>query len=114
MTAEELMSPRFKVITDYPGNDYSKIGDIFEPDSDFQEEYILRFPHLFQKLNWWEHRKVEDMPKKLISRVTPDNNDVFEIEEWDMKNMIGWVNKKERECCDLCIWTAEYGYFPVD
>jgi len=74
MTAVELMTPRYELIADYPSN-YCEVGTIIECpnfDHDFTkkawEEVIDKYPHLFRKLNWWEHRKVEDMPKRLICK----------------------------------------------
>jgi hypothetical protein len=84
MTKEELLQPRYKVIADYPFNPYN-IGDLVEMTatrvkltvtsewSDFNnsmvsvENYVPfsrlnEFPALFKKLEWWEDRKVEDMP----------------------------------------------------
>lgn len=117
MKAEELMKPRFEVIADYPSNQ-NPIGTVLECpnyDHDFTKKYWIesneKYPHLFRKLNWWEHRKVEDMPQK-VKAVGFD--DVYEIEEWDMSLMIGWVDKKERQCCYLRLFNPEYGYFPID
>jgi hypothetical protein len=123
MKAEDLMKPRFEIIADFPNNDFGKVGDILDRDwseyrnNDETQEPIWRisdFPHLFRKLNWWEHRNIEDMPKRLISKCTPTSDEIFEIEEWDMERLLGWINKGGRDCCDLTIWTPEYGYFPVD
>lgn len=137
MTAEELMKPRFEVVADYPNSPY-QIGDIVQADSGVSSMHIAsfnytdefgenvvqhthvpssifeQFPVLFRKLNWWEHRKEADMPKKLISRLRPDSTDVYIIVGWDMKNMLGWLNEEERECCSLTTFSPEYGYFPVD
>lgn len=110
MTAQELMKPRFEVIGDYPGNDIS-VGEVFESNSDWPESYLLKYPHLFRKLNWWEHRKEEDMPKKVK---TPDYDNVYEIVKWDMNMMFGFTDEKAREGCDLNLFKPEYGYFPVD
>ncbi len=143
MTAEELLKPRYEVIADYPNNPH-KIGDVIQANpnqqsihlttisyaNDFgdrvnQQEWAAptsfdKYPHLFRKLNWWEHRKVEDMPKKLISMVDKDNpekmthKEIIEIQGWDMEHLIGWIDEKERSCCSLLAFNPEYGYFPVD
>jgi hypothetical protein len=129
MKAEDLMKPRFEIIADFPNNDFGKVGEILDRDwckyiEDNEEggvEWsISDFPHLFRKLNWWEHREVEDMPTRLISKAFANeetkelSEEVFEIEEWDMKLLVGWTNKEKRECCSLLSWNPEYGYFPVD
>ena len=53
------------------------------------------------------------MPKKVMS-ILDDKDDTFEIQEWDMEILVGWVNKKERSCCSLLTFNPEYGYVPVD
>ena len=61
MTVEELLMPRYKVIADYPGMDDSyEIGEVLKPA---YTGIVDAYPHLFRKLNWWEERKVEDMPE---------------------------------------------------
>jgi len=83
MTVEELLMPRYKVIADYPHNPY-KVGDLLEEftktafkltvtyngnsmdetqANTYPASAIEKMPHLFRKLNWWEERKVEDMPE---------------------------------------------------
>ncbi len=59
MTPQELLQPRFKVITDYPNSPYS-IGDIY-PDY-IIGDLVRQYPHIFKPLQWWEERKIEDMP----------------------------------------------------
>lgn len=119
MTAEELMNPRFEVIADYPSNQI-EIGAVLNCpnyDNDFTKKHWVemneKYPHLFRKLFWWEYRSVEDMPKRLVSH-SDSNREVFEIEGWDMERLLGWTDKKKRECCSLLTWNYEYGYFPID
>lgn len=73
-----------------------------------------KYPNIFRKLNWWEDRKTEDMPTKLICKSTKDDNEIIKIEEWDMALLVGWRNKEKRTCCALHAFNPEYGYFPVD
>lgn len=121
MTATELLQPRFEIIADFPNNYLGKVGTILDrdwgayPDGEDNPPAwtISMFPHLFRKLNWWEGRTAIQMPRKVIS-MADDNRDVYEIEEWDMKQMIGWIDKKERVCVDLCLFEPQYGYMPVD
>jgi len=78
MTTEELLKPRFKCISDFPGNEWFEVGEIYEVGFNgviVKEEirkwdddnYIItqpeKYPAIFLKLNWWEERKLEDMPK---------------------------------------------------
>jgi len=129
MTANELMQPRFEVIAEYPICKFKKgeillpipratnpwyHTDINCPIGEIQLPELENYPHLFRKLDWWEFRKIEDMPKKLISKARNSDSKPIEIKEWDINLLIGWVNKKERECCNLTAWKPEYGYFPID
>ena len=122
------MIPRFEVIETYPKSKFKK-GDILEripnatndwynadkslTNADILIEEIKQYPHLFRKMNWWEKRTAEQMPKKVMS-ILDDKGDTFEIQEWDMEILVGWVDKKERSCCSLLTFKPEYGYVPVD
>jgi len=114
MTAKELLIPRYQVIADYPNSPY-KIGAIAKGNECLvNPECLDKYPHLFRKLNWWEHRKIEEMPKRLICKAIPDDTEIIEIEEWDMELLYGWRNKAKRQCASLRSFKPEYGYFPVD
>jgi len=128
MTSKELMQPRFEVIETYPKSKFKK-GDILERipnatndwynadksliNADILLEEIEQYPHLFRKMNWWEKRTADQMPKKVMS-ILDDKGDTFEIQEWDMEILVGWIDKKERSCCSLLTFKPEYGYVPVD
>lgn len=124
MTSQELLQPRFEIIADAPLLK-NKVGEIIictEPHGRIDLNFFFSgiagicpdsYPHIFRKLNWWEHRKVEDMPKKVMS-LADDKKDVYEIEEWDMEILVGWIDKKNRSCCSLTTFNPEYGYVPVD
>lgn len=72
----ELLKPRFKVIADFPDSDY-KVWNIEDRDwtkyvngEDETDGVLWRisdFPHLFKKLEWWEERSQEEMPKYIKS-----------------------------------------------
>lgn len=72
LSKEQLLKPRYKVIADYPKSLY-KVGDIL--DAGWRSEDCIycdtegprwrHYPHLFKPLQWWEERKVEDMPQYL-------------------------------------------------
>ena len=108
LSSEELLKPRFKVIAPYPDSPF-KVGDILRlhprsfknPTStqrwttkpelpEFDAPIILghvdRFPALFQPLQWWEERAVEDLPEYVECARTPDQEimpgDVLKIREW--------------------------------
>ena len=129
MESAELLKPRFEVLAEYPNCDF-KTGEILLPvkhstyewyHSDVNSDVcglwlsdLEKYPHLFRKLNWWERRNKEDMPKRVISKAFQNDTEVYEIEEWDMDLLVGWVNKQERSCCSLLSFAPEYGYFPAD
>jgi hypothetical protein len=123
MKVKHLMKPRFEVMQNYPMQ-IKEIGDVFETN-DNRLHYIVdqtkldvrEYPHLFRKLNWWEYRKKEDMPKKIMSMAFKDNpiqeSPIHEILEWDMNSMVGYVNIEKTQVCDLKAFAPEYGYFPA-
>ncbi|AGO48579.1 hypothetical protein Phi18:3_gp067 [Cellulophaga phage phi18:3] len=127
MTAKELLKPRFEVIAVYPLQK-NEIGYIYETGENCIEyivdsdKFDLReYPHLFRRLNWWEYRTKEQMPKKLKSMFCKDfhnfdldKEDVYNILDWDMNGMMGYLNIEKREVCDLTQYKPEYGYIPVD
>lgn len=129
MTAEELLKPRFEVLEEYPQSHFKK-GEILVRIKnatnnwyDVTEnslkgiitlEEIEKYTHLFRKLYWWEHRSIEDMPKKLICKAIPNDTEIMYIKEWDMENLYGWICAKSRIGCGLLSFNYEYGYFPID
>ena len=112
MTAKELLNPRYEVIANYPGCPVV-VGEIIDVSNIFVKE-LDKYPHLFRRLNWWEKRTVDQMPKRLICKAIQGDTEIMEIEELDMDILVGWLNKKERTCCSLRAFSPEYGYFPVD
>jgi hypothetical protein len=83
---QELLKPRYRVVADYPGSK-GDIGDIlyqYEFETSVTGMYtfvsnleiplqgyniapsvIDKYPHLFQKLEWWQERTIEGMPEYL-------------------------------------------------
>lgn len=131
MKAKDLMKPRFVTIANYPDcekrgiyvgkiisfDHYDSIWNQWynmDGESKLYDAYYNRFPHIFKKLNWWEKRNVEDMPKRLICKAIPNDTEIIEIQGWDMNKMVGWVNIEKRQCCSLYSFNPAYGYFPVD
>lgn len=80
-TVLKLNKPRFKCLQHFPGNITFKIGDIYSTDSwgTLMNEGLLNsqgisikfsfdpllFPMIFKRLEWWEDRSIEEMPKYL-------------------------------------------------
>ena len=127
MTAKELLQPRFEIIADYPMQS-GQIGHILNRSRTFfhyatrnideellaPESVILKYPHLFRKLNWWEKREEKDMPKKIKSL---QYGDIIPIIGWDMETMFGYTSLEDkwgRRGYGLETFTPEYGYIPVD
>jgi len=119
MNAEKLQIPRYEMIAEFPDS-IINMGDIVtcrEGMSLYLTECskfdVSGFPHLFRKMDWWEKRELHEMPKRVM--FVPDTKgDIFEIEEWDMDTLVGWVDKKERSCCYLLDRPSVGGYVPVD
>jgi hypothetical protein len=124
MKAKELLKPRFKVISDYPNSNY-KVGEIIESTEIFEEGcpafQFDTYPHIFKKLNWWEYRTKEQMPKKLKSLCCKDKEgfdidkeEAYKILDWDMRTLDGIIDYDKKQVCSLTAWNPEYGYIPVD
>ena len=86
LSKEELLIPRYKMIADFPwsSRDNHNVGDIFTDDGKSpvmnQENTPIRaidwqrFPHLFKELQWWEERKIEDLPEYIKANVHCDEH----------------------------------------
>lgn len=71
MTVKKLLQPRWEVIADYPDSAF-EMGGIEDRDwtryvngedeSDGIIWQISQYPHLFKPLEWWEKRKIEELP----------------------------------------------------
>lgn len=80
LTVEQLLSPRYKVIADYPGCPYDigailhvdGDGELFSPTLGYSWKLVRimqisanKFPHLIKPLQWWGYRQPEEMPMYL-------------------------------------------------
>jgi hypothetical protein len=73
MTPEQLLAPRYEVIAEDTTGDFVKGQILVRDDEDIlfsnyfgfeiSEDTIKALPHLFNPLQWWEQRKVNEMPK---------------------------------------------------
>ena len=84
MSIEELLRPRYKVTADYFYNPYklcdvitveyddrsvhlttttyrNEFGETVEQANHFHPNRLKDFPHLFQPVQWWEQRAVEEL-----------------------------------------------------
>jgi len=123
MSTDDLLKPRYKVIADYPFS-YYDVDSILLFDFYHTPNGVVHFneyPHLFKKLEWYEERKVEDMPDYLKFEerlsITSYGDDVEpEIHKvkkhWDTSMTNDWRNKDIR--CFISEWhntTYYYGAF---
>lgn len=83
MSIEELLKPRYKVMSDYPTSRmYFQVGDVLTTDYSQGVERVIggkdasmspltvkSYPHIFKHLQWWEERKPEDMPEYVKGNV---------------------------------------------
>lgn len=127
MTAAELLKPRFEVIAEYPKCVFKKgmiikewhlegwCIDVNNNQSDIlQLHNITPYPHLFKPLNWWEHRKVEDMPKKLKANFGVYLGIIRDVEKWDLDNYLVFFDSQKRQYKCLFDWNSEQHYLPID
>ena len=127
--AADLMRPRFEVVALYPGCEFLKghilirvpnaTNDWYHAPPDEAKVVSLAdlkaHPHLFRELNWWEYRRADQMPSKLICKAIPDDTEVLHVVQWDMDRLFGYMEPlEERKGCGLMSFKPEYGYFPVD
>lgn len=100
MTKDDLLKPRFKVISDWPGNQWL-IGTILSKHSKaeywfcvnddifngMRGEGLDKHPHLFKRLHWSEDRPVEDLPQyiKFFSPL-PERYKFGKVEKWEIRN----------------------------
>lgn len=110
LTSEQLLQPRYEVIADYPGSDLpigtilleSKLGYCFREDvlttssNIIATETVTKYPHLFRRLNWWEHRTPEEMPEYL-RRKTKDAK-VFKAKKHGVEatHSLGFIDENDR------------------
>ena len=124
-TTHPLLVPRYRVIADYPGCPF-EIGTILLVDADgelysdmhgfaqsavkIMEKEAKRFKHLVEPLPWYAERRPEEMPQYL--RFQKDE-EVYKIEKWDMKHLVGFIDINRRQGCSLLTWKPEHGYVPA-
>lgn len=93
----DLLKPRYKVMADWPFNNSYNVGDIIlmqlrsdgnywngNNDLYLREDQLRLYPHLFKKLEWWEDRKPEEMPKFLKDK--ENERLVYKVYGWLQNN----------------------------
>lgn len=97
MTNEELLKPRWKCIADFPDSKY-KIGQIYD-GFEFEDNIFISpkdfgysdtpidipedYPAIFKKLEWWEERNKEDLPKYIKHKLDNIILKVYEYGRYD-------------------------------
>jgi hypothetical protein len=118
MTAAELLQPRFEVIADYPDNHFGAIGTILDrdwakyPSDDENQKAIWRisdFPHLFQKLNWWEKRTEDQMPNRVKYKDV-----IYEVVDLDMKQLTAKIRHENSRHVIFLQDIKQDLFFPID
>ena len=101
---EELLQPRFKVIAPYPCSIHKLEDIILTYESamsyavqidDVSEKICLKdYPHIFKKLEWFEDRKIEDLPKYLKDEFET-YNDYYEVLQYSLNlGTVDVINNK--------------------
>lgn len=110
MTTEELLQPRRKVLIDYPDSEYS-VGQVihfkdkstaYTGTNEWQSEFIKNkngggggmrcikyfepYPLIFRPMEWWEERKVEDMPEYVKDENEPGEYEIIKVQKWEFVN----------------------------
>ncbi|MEO5991400.1 MAG: hypothetical protein ABIP68_07155 [Ferruginibacter sp.] len=92
MSNEELMKPRYKVMSEYPGG-HLKVGEIIpfdygKNDYDMSNNY-KNYPTIFKKLKWYEERKTKDLPNYLKDAYIPESSEhhkVYKVDLYDLSD----------------------------
>lgn len=127
MSIEELLKPRFEVIAEYPNCNF-KIGDILKPIKNatnnwyfIEKEYepvlllevIEKYSHLFKKLQWFEKRNEEEMPKYLKHTLSDKSTTYHKVKSYDLSNpkFIEW-KFDDKEWGNFGMWAKDFNYMP--
>lgn len=109
MEHEQLLLPRFKVIAEYPKSPYA-IGDIiYTHNSKYCStvdsrlcvyvgniRVFERCDKVFQPLQWWEERQIEDMPEYVQLLKDFDG-----LSKGCIRKVSGWDKTANGWSCDL-------------
>jgi hypothetical protein len=120
MTAAELLQPRFEVVADYP-NSIFKVGQIIETSTKLLSEKDVcrlligvkynfeKYPHLFRKLNWWEKRTEDQMPKRVKYKDV-----IYEVLDFDMKQLTAKIRHENSRHVIFFQDIKQDLFFPID
>jgi hypothetical protein len=94
MTVEQLLKPRYKVIADYPGSQW-KVNQVIEKTKYMNGRWYVKgslhdpddYPAIFSRLEWWQERKLEDMPEYVRYA---ENGMVAKVDHFDLETTSAW------------------------
>lgn len=94
---DNLMKPRYELIEDYPGCNL-EVGEIFGYEG-IDVEFYEKYPKIFRKVNWYEDREEQELPKYLKFVWDGNLQDVVKVNSWlygnsyaEEKNKTGKLN----------------------
>jgi hypothetical protein len=110
MDIENLLTPRFKIIADFPGNTFD-INDLITDLNAIQITELEEYPHLFKKLLWFEDRQLNEMPK-FLKHTLSGKTTYHKVNNWDLSNpnFIEW--KCEEDFGNFGMWLKDFNYMP--
>jgi len=115
---DDLLRPRYKVIADYPDNEF-EVGEILPDDVvSNEEDEILKYPHLFKKLEWWEERQISEMPEYVKLPAWHDENETEFLHvdgknSWHHFNEAGYFGIKHRSGGGLYVGYERSKFLPA-
>lgn len=125
LTKEEFLKPRYKVIGDWPARFFfmgsiltvtlEQNGELsitidceevrreyYTWNVETQGGHLDDFPHLFEKLPWYKHRRAHEMPRYVKwAQSTPVQ--VAEVVQWDMEGGMFPMCLIKGECAMRCV-----------
>jgi len=133
---KNLLTPRCLVIADYFYSPY-KVGDIIEPNEkgtvhltttvqydsfDGQNhdvvnympfEVTAKYPHLFRRIEWWEYRAIEDMPRYVKKSFSKEVIKIDEIS--NLKLMISKGFVMDEDTAEVTAFSSSFfnNYIPA-
>jgi len=127
-TVEELLKDRWEVIADYPQN-IMPVGSVFWMDKFYthitapsgatsvQSNYYAqsrdKYPKIYRKLFWWEHRKESEMPE-FLKHTIQGKTTYHKIVRWDMSDLNFITGYQEDNGgCNIGMWHPDHTYQPA-
>jgi len=124
LSVEELMKPRYKVSEEgYPDMIFysgqiltlSHIDDLTKQPfwkspkrNDWYEPFFNRFPSIFKRLEWWEERRLEEMPEYIKFYLPlPAKHSIGKVLQWIPKRDCMWVSLESNPSQNIVLGTED-------